>query len=340
MKNISKLFITTVILFGIGVSTIQVQATDTEDPFETIEPLPINVNNTLISGVKQYKNPELARTSIYLQYESEIQEFILLYQLGELNDANFDAYKAALFIYSSDEHETGSFKQDFLKFIDIYENYKLNNEIFSLVNLYNSTGDSNLLYEIDLLTPGNSAKIMPKTPSARVGNYNHQAAINYAITWYAAANVGANTPYVYYVNGDCTNFVSQCLAAGGKSFTNYWWCYGKYNHSNAWVNANQFVNIFDTYDSLYEGNGRRTGNHFVFTQSISAGDVIALDFGGDWVWDHVGIVTDWNNYIGSYGYYDYKVAQHTSNYWAWTSSSTNGWEDDNGTYYWAKVNIY
>jgi hypothetical protein len=25
-------------------------------------------------------------------------------------------------------------------------------------------------------------------------------------------------------------------------------------------------------------------------------------------------------------YYDYKVAQHTNNYHAWTSSSTNGWE--------------
>lgn len=34
-------------------------------------------------------------------------------------------------------------------------------------------------------------------------------------------------------------------------------------------------------------------------------------------------------------YYDYKVAQHTSNYHAWTSSSTNGWEnlEDNGYTY-------
>lgn len=32
----------------------------------------------------------------------------------------------------------------------------------------------------------------------------------------------------------------------------------------------------------------------------------------------------------SYGYIDYKVAQHTTDYHAWASSSTNGWETNNG----------
>lgn len=37
------------------------------------------------------------------------------------------------------------------------------------------------------------------------------------------------------------------------------------------------------------------------------------------------------NYFGKI-YYDYKVAQHTSDYLEWTSSSKNGWENVGGRY--------
>lgn len=324
------------LIVGLIMSNLgSISAVETNDPFETVEPPQMIINNVLINGVIQYKDPVLAKEIIYNKYKEEINKLVKDYELGELSKDTYDSYKSVLFGYGSSD-----FRNEFLTFVDTYENTDYNNSIFSLVNLYNSTGDENLLNEIDLMTPGNSKKVSQRLPETRVGNYNHQAAINYAIQWYSGANVGATTPYVYYVNGDCTNFVSQCLRAGGKGDTSSWWCNGKYNHSSAWVNANQFVNTFDTYDSLYEGNQRRTGSHFRFTESISAGDVIALDFNGDWIWDHLGIVTDWDNYTGSYGYYDYKVAQHTANYWEWTSSAANGWEDDNGSYYWAKVNVY
>ncbi|MEG0576879.1 MAG: hypothetical protein RR500_03395 [Bacilli bacterium] len=56
---------------------------------------------------------------------------------------------------------------------------------------------------------------------------------------------------------------------------------------------------------------------------------------GDGSWDHIAYVVADNHYVGNYGYYDYRVAQHTTNYVAWTSSSTNNWEhigSQGGTY--------
>ena len=44
-------------------------------------------------------------------------------------------------------------------------------------------------------------------------------------------------------------------------------------------------------------------------------------------WNHVGFVVQVDDYLTN-GYYDYFVAQHSGNYLAWTSSDTNGWEND------------
>ena len=58
---------------------------------------------------------------------------------------------------------------------------------------------------------------------------------------------------------------------------------------------------------------------------VQAGDFIAADFDDDGVWDHMGFVTDVETSMTS-GYYNYRVAQHTTNYVAWTTSTTNNWE--------------
>eukprot|EP00766_Chilomastix_caulleryi_P000821 gnl/Chilomastix_caulleri/18.p1 GENE.gnl/Chilomastix_caulleri/18~~gnl/Chilomastix_caulleri/18.p1 ORF type:complete len:184 (+),score=34.72 gnl/Chilomastix_caulleri/18:78-629(+) len=65
--------------------------------------------------------------------------------------------------------------------------------------------------------------------------YNRGAAANYASQWWSSTNHSCSsgyescTPYAYYGNehcgysshgGDCANFVSQCLLAGGHSALN------------------------------------------------------------------------------------------------------------------------
>lgn len=63
---------------------------------------------------------------------------------------------------------------------------------------------------------------MPRTPM----NYNRLAAVEYALKY----GLNHNPEYPYYPGNDCTNFVSQCLQAGG--FENYyhrthpWFCVG------------------------------------------------------------------------------------------------------------------
>ena len=77
-----------------------------------------------------------------------------------------------------------------------------------------------------------------------------------------------------------------------------------------------------------------TTSNSSFSSIIQAGDFIAADFDSDGDWNHMGFVTD-RKTTQSNGYYDYRVAQHTSNYHEWTSSSKNGWENvgkDGGTY--------
>ena len=55
------------------------------------------------------------------------------------------------------------------------------------------------------------------------GCYNRNNAVKYAYKWWLVPNINR---FYYYDSGDCTNFVSQCLYAGGISMTDEW--YGHY----------------------------------------------------------------------------------------------------------------
>lgn len=73
-----------------------------------------------------------------------------------------------------------------------------------------------------------------------------------------------------------------------------------------------------------------TKKHCDFSVKLTKADIIAFDNASDGDWNHMGFVTDKKTTVSSVGgkkYYDYKVAQHTSNYNAWVSSTTNKWED-------------
>lgn len=99
-----------------------------------------------------------------------------------------------------------------------------------------------------------------------------------------------------------------------------------HKHSISWIRADTFAK--------YMGVGYTTTSHSTFTNNIQKGDFIGADFGNDGDWNHMGFVTDKETTMSN-GYYDYKVAQHTSNYHEWTSSSNNGWdtiESDGGKY--------
>ncbi len=114
-----------------------------------------------------------------------------------------------------------------------------------------------------------------------------------------------------------------------------WW--HKYDPGEWWWNAHTHSRSWSMVDKFcrYHGVVLARVNHTNFTAHIYAGNIIALDYSNDGDWDHMGYVTEADNYVGSYGYYDYKVAQHTSNYHEWASNDANSWEtygDDGARY--------
>ncbi|GEM_PF-4257860 len=96
--------------------------------------------------------------------------------------------------------------------------------------------------------------------------YNRVNAVNYARQW----SHSTNNNYYYYSNGDCTNFVSQCMHAGGIPMNDTWHSYrgarksywfifselqSKYRYewdvSEAWRLINHHFNYFSNYSNGY-----------------------------------------------------------------------------------------
>ena len=72
----------------------------------------------------------------------------------------------------------------------------------------------------------NNNPIMYTDPT---GEYRRKDAVKYAKKWTAGSNnpylIIFNPKYHYYPNGDCANFVSQCLHAGGIVMTLRWYSF-------------------------------------------------------------------------------------------------------------------
>lgn len=81
--------------------------------------------------------------------------------------------------------------------------------------------------------------------------YSSSNAVNYSNTYADSPNYlnSLGSGYSYFGDHDCTNFVSQCLYAGGLSQDSTWYSYVEWHsnvpsrvNSNAWVNANALKN--------------------------------------------------------------------------------------------------
>jgi hypothetical protein len=201
-----------------------------------------------------------------------------------------------------------------------------------------------LPYTSDLATEQNNTQLQSQNSSearALAASFDFSRAMQY-VNLYA---LNANSDGFGTFSNDCTNFASQILYAGNVSQVDYypnensgWWhrkvtssgpiIYPDHKYSVSWIQADTFAR--------YMGMGLTTTNHTTFSGNLQAGDFIAYDKQRDGDWNHMGFVTAVSSTLGNYSgysFYDYKVAQHTTNYHAWTSSSTNGWETlDNVTY--------
>lgn len=119
-------------------------------------------------------------------------------------------------------------------------------------------------------------------------NYNRKAAREYALKWAE----GSNTSYYNYINegGDCTNFVSQVLRAGGMEFwgskksatdIGSWFYYSQNipNRTSTWTGANPFNQHFGkVHKRVYkyrEYTVREAIDNFEeISRSIYEGDIV------------------------------------------------------------------
>lgn len=119
--------------------------------------------------------------------------------------------------------------------------------------------------------------------------YNRSMAQRYADLWWNSYN-----PDYRHFSVDCTNYVSQCLHAGGAPMNHTgrrdrgWWYKGGSNQEN-WSYSWAVAHSLRFYLS-----GSRTGlraAEMESVQDLTIGDVICYDFDNDGRWQHNTIVT-------------------------------------------------
>ncbi len=126
--------------------------------------------------------------------------------------------------------------------------------------------------------------------AVRQARYDRRKAQRYAELWWSGYN-----PQYKRFEVDCTNYVSQCLYAGGMPMAYHprkdrgWW----YRHGShpSWSYSWAVAHAFRWY---LEGSGR--GIAINDPRELLVGDVICYDWDGDGRWQHNTIVVDFDRY--------------------------------------------
>ena len=124
-------------------------------------------------------------------------------------------------------------------------------------------------------------------------NYNRRLAVLYANRWAYFRN-----PNFYDfsdVGGDCTNFTSQCLLAGG-AVMNYtpdfgWYYVNSEDRAPAWSSVKYF------YDFITQNEGVGPYGTEVSAAMVRLGDIVQLITGEEQDFHHTLIVTEINGFI-------------------------------------------
>ncbi|AGK98087.1 amidase domain-containing protein [Clostridium pasteurianum] len=127
-------------------------------------------------------------------------------------------------------------------------------------------------------------------------SYSRVNAVNYAIKYAENPNPSYKYFPVQYDNGgDCTNFTSQCLFAGGApmvfSSRNIWW-YNSKGWSVSWATAHSlywYLKVSGN-DNLYGVKGREVSS----ISSLETGDLIFYRNGNDKL-THSAIITSFKD---------------------------------------------
>ena len=311
----------------------------------------IKSESILIDGTSNplyctFQDPDRAISAVWRKSNTILSFIQRDNGFDQLNISNWSAYRDALLATPGGSEvlaENGDAYSELMQFFDVLENDSANEDIKQALIDFSATRSqpfgTDQIVELGILFPSyapiavDSAQHLQTQMQRGSTGLNVTKAVDYAEKYATQPN----TANYDYFEADCTNFASQILEAGGIKQIYYdneakgWWhtynpssFFSRHKHSISWINADTFAR--------YMGIGYKTNSHYNFSNNIIKGDLIGVDFASDGGWDHIGFVTERDGYVGSYGYYDYRVAQHSDNYHAWTSRPENHWETAGGTY--------
>ena len=141
--------------------------------------------------------------------------------------------------------------------------------------------------------------------------YNRLKAVQYAERWWNSFN-----PTYPQFTDDCTNFISQCLYAGGipmwgkPNRTKGWWIEGKSNWSFSWTVAHAFMLMLKAASWTKEVKN---------PSQLMIGDIICYDFEGDGRFNHNTIVTGKDEY--GYPLVNASTTNSRMRYWNYEDST-------------------
>jgi len=138
--------------------------------------------------------------------------------------------------------------------------------------------------------------------------FDCEKAIDYARRW----ALGRNPDYFNYeeIGGDCTNYISQILLAGGckmdKSSPLYGWYYNTANDKSAsWTGVEQL------YDYLIKDKERGIMAKEIDLNEVEAGDIVQLSFNGKTFQHTPFIVSVKHTQSGEVSYDNIKICAHS-----------------------------
>ncbi|MDZ4064791.1 MAG: amidase domain-containing protein, partial [Coriobacteriia bacterium] len=145
--------------------------------------------------------------------------------------------------------------------------------------------------------------------------YSPSRAVDYARRWYNGYNT---RKYPKYEGGDCANFVSQCLVAGGLKMSGYggkhgWWAgkhNGKMSSGSKWRGANELYKYIKSQRGYLVASFASFSRRGPWIRVARVGDLLFYSKGG--AISHSTIVSASASIRSSgTGYVGTRVAQHT-----------------------------
>ena len=288
-----------------------------------------------------YTHPEDVLSRILNRYVNELSWIMDYYGAESPTINNFVEYKN----YCSEYYQETNITRvaELVRLYDILENSEKNIEIISIMSESEDTQDEDINRTLATLLPyGN--KFMLDSESNRQGSdrsWNFNDAYSYATTYYSNYNTNYRNFNLSLTPGagDRTNFASQIRYAGGRPMYASWYYYGYFNFSSTWSFADDYMKFLAPKTKQNLSNP--TNSFIDFSHLIDPGDFVTFDYENDGDYDHAGFITEADNYraywlvkgsdgtnYGTVYYWDFKVAQHSTDYneWASDANCVNGWD--------------